>query len=246
MHPDMIRRSTDQDMQAIRSWLEQECQQGQTNFLVNWSLTEERHQRGELIVYIDGASELPVGYQWGGLICPGILEVRPDMRGRGIGRKLVMRRIAQARRRNECLLVIQCKPSSSIPFWQKMGFTLRVGGKTEGLAYRILRKRNRRPAGAEPVDIRVCFYPEERKYSGDLIAPLHTPVTSAFRLPSGVIRLTERVFVFPILHPGADDAVIEITVAGQCLYLDKAKYSGAERLGVARCQHGFYIDEIRR
>jgi GNAT superfamily N-acetyltransferase len=120
-----IRRSTDADIKAIYNWLvTQDAQELSGTFLCNWNLTEKCHHERELLVYIDGETSEPVAYQWGGLLQPGILEVRYDMRRKGIGKKLVERRIAQAYKLDQCLLLIQCKPSTSIPFWKSMGFTL--------------------------------------------------------------------------------------------------------------------------
>lgn len=54
----------------------------------------------------------PVAYQWGGLLRPDILEVRNDMRGRGIGKELVEHCLALAADAGEDILYIQCKPST--------------------------------------------------------------------------------------------------------------------------------------
>ena len=85
-----------------------------------------------MIVYVDGKTGSPVAFQMGCLLHPGILEVKHDMRGRGIGRKLVEYCIERARERNECILKIQCKPPTSIPFWKKMGFRL-LDPKADGV-----------------------------------------------------------------------------------------------------------------
>lgn len=166
-----IRRSTDADLRAIHAWLvDQNTRNVPGTFLCNWRLTEACHWDGELLVYVDGESGDPVAYQWGGLVRPGILEVRHDMRGKGIGKKLVARRIAQAYERDQCLLVIQCKPSSSVPFWKSMGFTVlnSVGG--DNYAYRILEKKYELPSEAIPVSVVIRFFPEERKWKDDVPA----------------------------------------------------------------------------
>lgn len=94
-------------------------------FLCNWHLTARLHEEGKLLVYINEASGEPVAYQWGGLLESGILEVRDDLRGCGIGRALVEHRLFEAAEAGEDILRIQCKPSTSIPFWEHMGFELR-------------------------------------------------------------------------------------------------------------------------
>ena len=105
-----IRKSTDADLRAIHTWLvDQDARNIPGTFLCNWEVTKEMHKKGKLLTYIDGPSGQSVAYQWGSLVRPGILEVRHDMRGKGIGRKLVEHRIKQAIKSNECFLVIQCK-----------------------------------------------------------------------------------------------------------------------------------------
>jgi GNAT superfamily N-acetyltransferase len=141
-----IRRSTEDDLRAIHAWLlDQDARNVPDTFMCNWELTKDQHEKGKMLVYFDGTSGQAVAYQWGSLVHPGILEVRQDMRGQGIASKLVRHRIRQAYRRNQCILVIQCKPSSSIPFWQRMGFILFGSKMGKNFAYRILQKKLRLP-----------------------------------------------------------------------------------------------------
>ena len=96
-------------MAAIHGWpLRQDRDGVEDSFLCNWKLTLECQRTGELIVFIDPASQVPVAYQWGALLEPGILEVRADKRGTGIGRVMVEHRLADVRERNEDILFIQC------------------------------------------------------------------------------------------------------------------------------------------
>lgn len=160
-----IRKATVADLAAIHAWLiDQEAENVPGTFLCNWELTEKCHKEGRLLVYIDGASEQPVAYQWGSLVYPGILEVRNDMRGKGIGRKLVEHRIKQAIKQDENFLYIRCKPSSSIPFWQHMGFTLLSPEDGRNYAFLILEKKHELPSDGESIDVAVRFFPEDRKW----------------------------------------------------------------------------------
>lgn len=239
-----IRRSTDADLKAIHLWLLAQSKRNDPDtFLCNWRLTKDCHRDGELLVYVDGESGVPVAYQWGGLIRPGILEVRYDMRGKGIGRRLVERRIREAYKRDLCFLLIQCKPSSSIPFWKRMGFTLFNTVDGENYAYRLLKKTHQLPTEAAPVSVAIRFYPENRKWSEN-VAPLCIAKPAAVRTPDNVVHLSERVFCFKELYPDTRDPVVEIEVSGQLLYCDKAKYEEAQRIGVRRCPNGFFIDHV--
>lgn len=240
-----IRRSTEADLQAIHAWLSEEKSRGVPgNFLCNWSLTEAKHREGRLLVYVDGASQLPVAYQWGGLIRPGILQVRHDQRGKGIGRKLVQRCIANAEKKDECLLFIECKPSTSIPFWQSMGFTLLDDDGSNSNAYRILERRNQLPSDSKPVEAVIHFYPEERKWD-KTTRPCCSATPATAMTANGIVHLGERVFFFEDLYGDVGDPVVEIVIDSKNYYFDKAKYDQARYLGLRRCTNGYFIDAIR-
>jgi GNAT superfamily N-acetyltransferase len=239
----VIRRSTDRDIRAIHKWLSDDAQSGVENFLCNWDLTKKSHKEGKLIVYVDSKSDTAVAYQCGSLCCPGILDVRHDMGRKGIGRKLVEYRIAEAYANDECFLHIQCTPATSIPFWQRMGFSLMEPGNRNQFAYRILEKKHTVPANAETVEVAIRFFPEDRKRDKKIPAySISTP--HAVQTSDGVVHLNERVSFFNLLLPDSRDPVVEIEVAGQLRYLDKAKYPEARQIGVKRCHNGFFIDQL--
>ena len=89
MKTGFIRYSTDIDLEEILLWLEdQDRASVDGTFHCNRNLTIESHNAGELLVYIDSETNKAIAYQWGGLITPGILEVRADKRRQGIGKAL--------------------------------------------------------------------------------------------------------------------------------------------------------------
>lgn len=240
----MIRKSTDIDLRIIHAWLlEQDKKNVLGTFLCNWDLTEQKHKDGKLIVYFDNQIKEPVAYQWGSLTNPGILEVRQEFRGRGIGNKLVQHKIVQAKRRGQCILVIQCKPSSSIPFWQKMGFNLFASQRGENFAYQILKKKRRLPREGKSLDVKIRFFPEERKYNSQ-VPDYSEWQPKASQTSDGIIHLGERVCIFSELHADCRDPVVEVEVGGQLLFRDKAKYPEARKIGIQRCDNGFYFDQI--
>lgn len=237
-----IRRSTNADIAAIYVWLvEQASRDVPGTFLCNWTLTEKYHREGKLIVFVDGESGVPVAYQWGSLLSSGILEVRHDMRGRGIGKKLVERRISEAYKREECFLHIQCKPWTSISFWVHMGFTMLESARGN-YAYRILEKKYELPVDGIPVSVSIRFFPEERNWNEDAV-PLCTAMPEAVRSDDNIL-LAERVSYFELLYPMAQDPVVEVKVDGVLIYCQKAKYENAQRLGILRCRNGFFIDRL--
>ena len=240
-----IRVSTRADLEAIHRWLEHEHATGvPDNFLRHWKLAVRAHQEHRLLVYVDPPSGVPVGYEWGGLLQPGVLEVRRDMRRRGIGRQLVEHRMAQARRKDQGLLYIECTPPTSIPFWRAMGFTaLPASDEGHRYAYRILEKTHVLPRGGHPIDVAIRFFPEAVVWE-PTTEPLGCETPQALLYPDATIRLAKRVYLFERLYPEARDPVVEIAVEGQVRYRDKAKRDDAERLGVARCSNGFFLDRI--
>jgi len=239
----LIRRSTDADIRAIHSWLvEEEAKGVDGNFLCNWSVIERSHREGDLLVFVDGASQVPVAFQLGGLVQPSFLQVRQDMRGKGIGRKLVEHCVAEANKHGEYLLLIKCNPSASIPFWQAMGFTL---FEEMNYAYRVLEKKHDLPVDGRTVHTVIRFYPAWRKWD-EPAPPYTTTKPTAARASDGVVHLGERVFFVEELYFEAGDSIVEIEIDGQVRYFDYAKNEEAQRIGVRRCTNGFYIDDLRQ
>lgn len=240
-----IRRSTEADLDAIHAWLiEEEAAEVHGNFLCNWSWLERAHRDGELLVYVDGKTRLPVAFQLGRLIRPGILQVRYGYRGMGIGRKMVERCITLANKRNQCLLFIECNPSTSIPFWVKMGFTLLENGSGKHFAYRVIDKTLVLPAQGVTTKVVIRFFPEERKWEPKT-KPYAVCSPRAMLAPDGTIYLAQRVQFHEEAFPNVRDVVIEIEVNGSCRFRDKAKYDEARKIGVTRCTNGYYVDVLQ-
>lgn len=240
------RRSTDEDIEVIHRWLaRQEADGVHGTFLCNWTITLERHKDGELLVYIDPATGEAIAYQWGNLVRSGILEVRSDRRRQGIGEAMVRHRLAEAFDHNEDLLVIQCKPISSIPFWRRMGFETVQGERGNTYGYRVLRRQLNLPAEGRPVAVSIEWFPESRKWDrGTVATGTFTP--AAVQTLDGDVHLAERVHSFDGLpgQPRTGDVVVRIIVAGEERYFDKAKYDEAGWVGVQRCRNGYYLDCI--
>jgi GNAT superfamily N-acetyltransferase len=237
-----VRHSTDADVTAIHEWLQEQQQAGvHGTFNCNWRLTKKSHEEGRLLVYIDPQSQAPVAYQWGGLVVPGILEVRNDMRGRGIGQVLVEHCLVLAKQAREHILCIQCKPSTSIPFWQRMGFQLTDDDDPqEHYATRMVQEKLKLPDEGELVEVVLEWFPERRKWDAATSAVSRQEIRGG--LLEGEVWLDERA-----LCPGRignGDAVVRVTVNDHEWYCDKAKYEGAKDLGVERCLNGFFVEVL--
>ncbi len=242
-----IRRSTKADLNAIHTWLVEEKNIGvHGNFLCNWSVIESAHQNGDLLVYIDGQSGQPVAFQLGKLIYPGILQVRKAYRRKGIGRKMVERCFSINRKRDECCLYIQCKPSSSIPFWESMGFSLINTRDGHHYAYQVLEKKLSLPEKGVDSNVVIRFFPESRKWEpNNLPFAIHAPKARLGQ--DNIIYLEKRISFHKKTQTETFDLdiVVEIEVSGMRKYLDKAKYKEAQAIGVRHCTNGFYIDKIK-
>jgi GNAT superfamily N-acetyltransferase len=242
-----VRQATDADVEHIHSWLEiQQAADVPGTFLCNWNLTLRVHAEGRLAVYADPATNSAVGYQWGGLLRPGILEVRADLRGRGIGRTLTQYRLAQAWAQDEDVLYIDCKPSTSISFWQRMGFQL-VSASSSGknYAYRIVPRPLTLPEGM-PVRVRIEFFAEDRKWTPTL-RPFSAFTPVAVRDEHGDVWLAERVHVFDggyDRHNTVRDIVARVEIDGKEVFLDKIKYDEALNMGFNECVNGYYVDVL--
>jgi hypothetical protein len=212
-------------------------------------LTSGAHREGDLLVYIDPQTQQPVAYQWGGLLSPGILEVRNDWRGRGIGigigKSMVEHCLAVAAQAGDDLLWIQCTPSSSIPFWQHMGFTIlrgHVSHEQENHAYRVLSRVHGPQEGDATAQVSIEWFPECRKWD-KATAPAVAQVLKGVWLDNE-LALAQRASFFRRLVDG--DVVVRVVVDGQEWYFDKAKYESALALGVEDCRNGFRVDTLYR
>jgi GNAT superfamily N-acetyltransferase len=242
---DIIRKANDADLKRIRDWLAGEDAAGvEDGFFCNWEVIHRSHLEGELLVYIERLTGEPIGFQLGGLLSPGILQVRSDSRRKGIGRKLVEHCIEEARKNDNPFLFIDCEPRSSIPFWKRMGFSMFKGENGENFGYRVLSKKYKLPAG-QPIDVTIRFYSEDRKWN-ERVEPRSSFDVTARRTADGVIHLPERVSFFERIHPNARDVVVEIIADGERLYLDKGKRPEGTRIGIVRVSEGYYIDQITR
>ena len=246
-----VRWATDADLVGIRTWLEAEEQaKPDSTFLCNWASTERWHKDGRLLVHVDPATQATWGYQWGGLVESGILEVRREKRGRGIGKALVEHCLALAVEANEPILEVHCQPPTSLVFWERMGFVQRIyeyDAETahydrDVVAYRVMPLSLKAPAGGEPVQVTFEWFPEKRKWDNGTPAQL-TRVVQAVRLGDEV-HLPERVLCYADLI--GRDLVVRVLVGGQEWYCDKARYAEAAALGVQRCFNGFFVDKLRQ
>lgn len=111
------RMAIETDLPKLEKWLQEEAARtGERGFLHNWNLIEKGIEEGHLhVLEVRGA---PVAF----LLGTDIMEVDPKHRGRGYGRALAGY-IFETYCQDRAVLTIECAPTASLSFWQKLGFT---------------------------------------------------------------------------------------------------------------------------
>lgn len=237
-----IRKSTDIDIEVIHSWLvAQDKDEIEDSFLCNWNIVINSHNSNELIVYI--LNNQAVAFQLGGLLQPGILEVKKDKRFMGIGKRIVKRCIDQANKNNICALHIQCKPSISIPFWKSMGFTVFESNNSffdDNHAYMVLNKKLILPKEGIRIPIVIAVYPLSREWDRDNTVAIEEFKVLGVKINNNRINLSERVVIIDVGKMGGR-YVIEAKSNEEILFSTRAKYC---EYGVERGENAFYIEHI--
>jgi GNAT superfamily N-acetyltransferase len=243
MTTQLIRKANKRDRAAIRTLLESEARKNvHGNFLCNWKVIEDADV---LLVCFDGGQL--AGY-FAEPFRGGILQVFQDKRGNGIGRALVEAAIDRVLD-DEPVLMVQCAPSTSVPFWGRMGFApVPASAELGGTVYmwRTIRKKfSAPPSGAVPAQVVIRWYPESRQWD-NAAQPVACFSVAAWIDDTGAAHLTERVAQLRYYQGvgQTSDLVVEIEVNGHVLYCDKAKYPKAKALGVVQCRGGFYLDVV--
>jgi hypothetical protein len=237
----LIALSTNKALSAIKSWLIQENAEGiDGNFWCNKDVIFNAHKRRRLLVICD-LSLNPLGFlahtNWANI---DILEIKNEYRKRGIGTSLVKYFFLSSKRRRQWIINIECKPQSSVPFWEKQGFQVSdCGGQFKG---KILLTSNRQIKHSDQkLDIEIKVF-EEEALRTDHPSPYFTKKTIGFVHPSGSIQLAERI-VFD-KHNQGGDTVIELFIKNDQIIREKAKRSVCLSIGLKSCFHGYYLEEI--
>lgn len=238
-----IRKAKKEDVEYISQWLQQQAKESaKGSFLCNWHLTLQSFCEGELIVFVESKTKKAVAYQWGSLTSPGILEVKEDMQGKGIGKRLVNHRIKQAYQKGVCALKIQCKPSSSISFWEKFGFT--IYDKINNYAYKLLQKEIAVQHQGTEVSITTSIYPDSRKWNNN-VEPVFVFHQKGVLINKSTVYLTKKVCIPEIHELYNGDAVIGIEIENKLIHLDKARYEESRSLGLRPTLNGYTIEVLQ-
>ncbi|OAE49185.1 GNAT family N-acetyltransferase [Agrobacterium tumefaciens] len=238
-----IRKASAKDVSDIRGWLELEYQETGEGFFCNWPVIEATHYEDMLDVLVLG--NVAVGFVADGRKGPDIVAVRPDLRGRGLGRLAAEYALQSAYNRGNSVVHIECAPSTSIPFWQTMGFIVLAdpdGNRRSTRAYKTLPRKLVMPKG-QPLPFSIKLFAEQRDWSKNT-EPL-AEIAGVGSKVGNILHLPERAILY---HPQIKenfDSVIGVQVGGHEVFEGKVKRPAAELLGVEMdpC-YEYYMDTI--
>ena len=251
--------ATDATIADVEAWLDAEEAMYQTamgiweaegwgserpprGFRCNWDSTKERWRKGEArvdILLVDGKA---VGFLNG----TDILEVKPEVRGKGYGRLLAEFMIKVAYEEGRSVVEIEIAPSTAEPFWKRMGFTMvpdRTSNGGGAFAYRVL-KRHYRLGDGQRIPFTIQFYTERGRYAGN---PTAFSSFSGFgeSLGDGSVQLPERAFCFEPDSEQDGDYFVSIDLGGDVIHFDKTKYELSKAHGVRQdAGYHYYVDRI--
>lgn len=241
-----VEKATERDLRFILDWLKREYDEDGDGFWCNERVIRDSFSKSDdlWVVRIDGQA---VSYQVGNDM-RGIINVRKNMRGHGIGAVFVEATIARAKANNITALYGECAPISSQTYWEKFGFQRYHHNGFGGVWVRLLLHcKHTLPEDSPTAQVRIEFI-AAREYYRDRNSPI--PL-SVYDLTGAVIddsdvMLPERVIAFMDDVPEGHDMFVKVRVNGNECYFGKAKYDDAEAVGVNRDHKGrtFYIDSI--
>ncbi len=236
-----VQTANEADLQYILSWLESEYAQDESGFWCNRGIIERSLSRKDL--YVSRESGLAIGFLVGDH-SPDIVSIKQDFKRRGIASALFDAALARAVINDVAMLQIECKPRNSWAFWKTQGFKPLPGAESEwgvSHAYRLVEKAFDLVDGVQK-SVMVEFGPEAllRQNSEKFF---ETYVVEGTVLNDGNIQLPNRLVG---VNFGEGDLAVRISVDGQKILFEKAKYDEAKRFGVQRDNHSaaFFIDQI--
>ncbi len=208
-------------------------------FLCNWELVKRswRGSDGRVDVLVkDGKS---IGFLWGA----DILEIKPEERGFGYGRVLAQFMIELAYGEGRSVIEIEIAPSSALPFWQSMGFTVVPDRNDSGggcYAYKAFARRLTL-SGGRRVSHLVEFFTEQARHTN--LPPFLKYAGSSESMPDGSVQLPERAFCFDPRGGNTEDCFVRLSLDSEVVFFDKLKRDRARAIGFQRDSGDIYFLE---
>ncbi|WP_342636338.1 GNAT family N-acetyltransferase [Rhizobium leguminosarum] len=257
-----VRPTTQIDLEEIKAWLEiedrahREWEAARTEerwfdpgptkgFLCNFdSYIRPAFDNGDMFTFINGGEA--IGFSSGGLTERGIFEIRPDMRGTGLGRWFANWMIERAKAQGtEAGLYIDCAPRSSLDFWVRMGFTHHKESYSGEYAYMLLPRNNEVPKGRlvkSEISVLEKLCDELPDFES---RPLFGSVVDAIEDQSGNLHFAQRLILPAVLWQGSRHPWLRVVVEGVPLIFDELYDLSRSNAGPKRDRGGFYfIDAI--
>lgn len=115
---------TEPELKNIEKWLVDEYNKYDEGFYCNWNIIEKSFSDKELITFKidDKIIGFVVWSQNENVIDIDIMEIHPDYRKKGYGKKLFEMLECTFREKKNIAIVLFCEPRESEFFWRKMGF----------------------------------------------------------------------------------------------------------------------------
>ena len=115
--------ATTKDLLLIRRWLKTEYDEHGHGFFCNWRIIEEAFAKKRMTVLAETKSDLPVAYAILNGEIVDILWVKPDVRCKGFGNKLVNEISSILKKRRKAGILLTHVLDQSVDFWRKCGFS---------------------------------------------------------------------------------------------------------------------------
>jgi GNAT superfamily N-acetyltransferase len=238
--------ATREDLASILAWLKREDDEDSgSGFWCNRPCIRRALDRPRSLWVIRRNGEA-VAFQVGEYSAK-ILSVRKDYRECGMATSLVEASITRAKPANVNVLSVECKPETSLKFWEQMSFKKYSDPRQPDAltVRRVLPRTFGLPSNSSPVEVVIGFYPEAALY--DRIQYIAEHRVAGVHDLDGSIMLERRVIgLCDDVSPGTDLAIkIEANGVERCFC--KAKRDDARDVGVQRDCFGdtFFIDRVK-
>jgi len=238
---DKIRVANKEDLIQIETWLKEEVEYS-NGFYHNFGIIENYFKKQLLFVYEENNSIL--GFITGSIKSPSIINVRKTFKGKGIGKKLYYYLENKSRENNVCLIDIICEPTTSIPFWKKMGFriieTNNINQYTR--AFKILDYNLEVPIG-DKIEVEIYSFDSETIYDKNISPKDIIKIKGVVK--DNIIYFNKRL-IFPTYGFGEyKEITLKIIVNNKQIFFDKTKRPKAKELGIEKNNCSYYIDKLK-
>ena len=241
-----IQLATKDDLEEILRWLKEEEKahpEGE-GFYCNRQPIKNCFEENGLFV-AKQTNGKTIGFITGPTNGPDILSVKKEHRNSGIGRQLAEFMIQKAKDEGQCVIKIEIAPPTAVPFWKKMGFEIKRTSEFGDIyGWLKLNYLFQLPEGEE-VKVQIKFFPKERQWD-DATHPAQEFETMARRSKDGMIHLEKRIAYTPSFFFQRMDCVVSVEIDNEMIFLDKAKYPNAIKLGFQRQSRSIFIDQIHQ